>query len=625
MAAKVAGTVGVAGLEYAIGAGMLGAGLGARAVGGRGAGSQGLPQATPGHSPEYYARSAAEARLAQVVRRIDEAVGTNQAAPWEHSSIPADYTAETRERTMRQNQERSADSATEYLLATRYGGEVKSGSRAEAAIKARNVSYGGTPSQRATRSEFKSQGFRPYGPQEIDAMSAEDLTNYVSDYINRERENAPSEDEKVLVMAAFADEQLSERFFNAAASPAQHLMREAMRDAGSANEVVYTPTTFARALARSRASMTWANNAMRAVYDRYGDNANAQAIFRRVVVNKLIPALVGSGVTFVAKKIANEIYAVDREKKGGKVEITQDTFDRDVLDREISEAEKAVDVGVTGENPSFYQKISKRQEVDPRGLFLPLSGSVANTPGADLPLGPLDDLIPKSAPIYPSAPPDPDSRLPGMSIFDDRLRGDTLSERAGNPHALVTRSRISVPETIEYVPPTQYYSSMPHRPSPMEQPQVPPPQQSMKRKAISEPTHMQRNMEFQIPQNFDPQYVPAFPSSVNANTSVQWKEYTGANQGFHVPLDDAPNLVGIGFDAQTVERQFAQQSFKPPEKNENVPMGIDAKQDNMSSPHDIAPAVNAANVTNPVFKNAQKPPPEGSAHGPSLNLNSPAP
>ncbi len=137
-----------------------------------------------------------------------------------------------------------------------------------------------------------------------------------------------------------------------------------------------------------------------------------------------------------------------------------------------------------------------------------------------------------------------------------------------------------------------------------------------------EPIHYQRHMESQISQNYDPAFVPSMPSSVSANTSVHWQQYSGQNRGFTAPLDEAPNVVGIGYDAQTVEREMAQDTFKnphsPPPMNQKPSNAGEEKQPAEPSTPTVVPgekgeqSVNPANATHPAYKNVGKPTPDTS-------------
>lgn len=462
------------------------------------------------------------------------------------------------------------------------------------------------------------------------------------------------------------DVEESDLFFRAL--PTDPLLRDAMGDAGAANDVVYTPSLFARALRRAGVDFARVQEARARIMAEYPPQ-RAQAIFRKWVVDRVVPSLATSGITYGAKELFNvlndpNVVGGSREAEGGmqtpddpqkgpsmvsgvnrrsrppptdKPEMTSGVNKREksrlnevtpplpemasgvnlrektrktILDKEIMDA--ANPVGATGGHSDHAIR-------PPRGIgripiqFMALDGSVDDTPDPDLPLGPADNIIPKSAPIYPPTF-SPPTAPAGHGIFTDSMRGDSLSERANDPHAYIRRSTIPPPPSIVAIPSSQSYSPNIHGTPMFQSPTPPPPQQGFKRRAEMEPIHSQRHMENQIMQNYDPAFVPSMPSSVNANTSVHWQQYSGTNHGFTAPLDDAPNVVGIGYDAQTVEREFAQDMFKTPHQEISKESSQKAPSESATStPADSPPSepkkddgVNAANATNPTYRNVER-------------------
>ena len=220
----------------------------------------------------------------------------------------------------------------------------------------------------------------------------------------------------------FADE----TFISRVAAAHRPLVNEAMAAAGAASDVVYTPTLFARALRMAGVNSERLNDAARRIQERYPSRQIMQAVFKRWVINKVIPRLALSGIAGGAGYLVKRVLA-DKGRKGGLVEM-------DDLDGEIAQAERTVDTGYTDEHPSYGTRGFHRIVLGEEG-FRRLDGSAFYTAGADLPMGPFDAVMPKSSPIYPAAPVLPSPTLPGVGIFHETMRGDHLSERTGDPRA----------------------------------------------------------------------------------------------------------------------------------------------------------------------------------------------
>jgi hypothetical protein len=369
------------------------------------------------------------------------------------------------------------------------------------------------------------------------------------------------------------------------------IYQEAMTDAGLAMGQVFTPNSFASMLADRGIPVRNFDRVIRRIVDQFGDTANAQAFIKRWLVNKILPVAKKALITAAGTAVANEVIqsgmSLFREFNEGEYDETEEDKQ---LDSEISKAISDVTGGV--------------KPMHVLDGFKYLNGSAANTPSPEMFLGPADGYIPKSQPIYPYSAPPSSQRMPGMEIFTAPLTGDSLSERVGVAAANVRKSSIPVPPAFNYISTTQSYSDgMEH--AVLRAPTVIPPE-SLKRKAADEPTHSNRFIEKQVPWNYDPAFTPGIPSSVNAATSVEWREYSGENRGFNVPLTDAPNIVGIGFDAETTERQMNMSSSDSG--------GMEHTMDGDKT--DKSPPVNPANQTNPIYKNTEKAKPEESKEKP---------
>jgi hypothetical protein len=461
------------------------------------------------------------------------------------------------------------------------------------------------------------------------------------------------------------------------ALPHDALLRDAMGDAGAANDVVYTAQQFAEVLADAGVNFARMEQVRARIFAMFTP-LQAQRTFREWIVQKVLPKLAASGISYAAGELlklikgGKNVVGGTREVGGGKQEMNEnltdpsnvsgvdfrarndiqhlepddelfgdpdikEKFQNTIADKEIADA--AVRSGTV---PIKDQTVQHSDHVvrPPRGVgripiqFMPLDDSVGEITSPDLPLGPADNLIPKSSPIYPPTLPLRPTPA-GHDIFTDGMRGDSLSEYSNNPHAYTRRTTITPPPSQNVIPTSQYYSPNVHSSVAFQKPTPPPPQQNFKRKAELEPIHGQRHMESQISQNYDPAFVPSMPSSMSANTSVHWQQYSGQNHGFTAPLDDAPNVVGIGYDTQSVEREFAQDAFKPPEdgikpdgapeeeKKHNpdhamkppraagrIPVDMTKDTPDAGTPTSSERAVNPANATNPTFRNAGRATPQ---------------
>lgn len=370
------------------------------------------------------------------------------------------------------------------------------------------------------------------------------------------------------------------------------LMNQAMADAGAANQTVYTPYMFVQELLQRGATLPRVQEAMAYADANFGNGERARATFRRWIVNRVIPGLLTTGATAGA----TQIY-----KAGASLLSTGRLDGNEEFDMSAEMNQAAADVDNTGdENFRAFHRVSGVSNFDDYydlSGFAPLKGSVLNTPSPSAPLGPRDSIIPKSSPSVPYAPPTAPSGEVGLGIFSDVLSGDIFSERPSMAAANTRRTTIPVPAIQSYIPPSQYYTDNMERVQPQPAPVQPRPDASLlKRKATQSTTHDDRVMESYVTHSYDNSMIPALPGGMTASTGFNWKEYTDDLRGINVPLTEAINLVGIGFDAQTSEREKAQIAA--------APAAADSEKAN-ESPH-----VNAANAANPAFANAGKPPTE---------------
>lgn len=389
---------------------------------------------------------------------------------------------------------------------------------------------------------------------------------------------------------------------------------EAALDFGAASETTVTRPMFVRMLQRNRVTASRIQRVAARIYERYGNTQEARATIRKWLVQRILPTAAGAAA-YVYRQNASlfgtdgqSTPSVDRGRKGGIAEV-----DEREIDEAAGEAEEYYESGQMYKDNTRAPGVSSRSFMDKFNAIdgnprpPPLLGSVGGTASPDAPLGPTDSLFPKSSPLVPPSNLPRGSGLPGAGIFTARLDGDSLSERVGTPAAAVKRTTIPVPPAINYIAPSQYYAGTERRYVAERTAPVATHAQSLKRKADTITTHQDRNMEAQVPQTYDSTQIPSMPASVNANTSVQWKEYAAPYTGYNVPLTDTPNVVGIGFDAATSERELAEKSMgqEGKEVSQPAPAPVPGKE---VAPLVPAPGkeVNPANATNPALRNVDK-------------------
>ncbi len=394
----------------------------------------------------------------------------------------------------------------------------------------------------------------------------------------------------------------------------EQLLQEAMNDVGSAMEAKQTPDQFARMAVERGVTVRRVVQVRNMIRERYGETARERATFRAWLVKRILPATAGAAATYILQ----QAYAAFKEGKGGIVNVEE--IKSKVLAREIDEAVGMVDGEDDSDGrPEYPVPRSGVNDRYARGAWIEdaknmLNGSVLNIPSTDAPLGPIDRFIPKSEPTLP-----PSGGVvgpgPSGSIFSSKLDGDRLSERRSEPSANVLRTRIPVPPSLSVIPPSQSYLNLERIPPPNQAPVPSTPPQNLKRKAdIITPGH-DAMMASQVTATYDATNTPALPGGVTGPTSARWKEYTQPYKGYNVPLTDAPNLVGIGFDAETMERKLAEGDADetPEERKKPEAMGIEHTPSETPEPAMESDTVNVANETNPSLGNKGRPAPPQAA------------
>ena len=383
------------------------------------------------------------------------------------------------------------------------------------------------------------------------------------------------------------------------------VLREAMMDIGSRLEAPQNIDDTALSWARRGFTPSRIRQMMADVQQRFGVTDRSRAVIRQWILRSILPSVASATATYVLQ----QAYAVYRRGKGEIINV-----DEAIRYREIIEAAEAVDGqddddGNNTGRPSsagvFSSGLAERAKKAQfmRGEFESLNGSVLNIPSTDAPLGVVDSVIPKSSPTLPPTGPI-HSLGPSGAIFTPDLQGDRLSERRSQKAANVLRTTIPVPPIISSISPAQSYMALERIPPPPPPPTPSVPAQTTKRKADFITPEQDFLMASQVTATYDTNNVPALPGGVTGPTSQRWREYEAPYQGYNVPLTDAPNLVGIGFDAETMERKMAEEGN---EKSEPAtPMGMEHAQPPGAEPLTPTP-VNTANETNPAVANKGKP------------------
>jgi len=117
-----------------------------------------------------------------------------------------------------------------------------------------------------------------------------------------------------------------------------------------------------------------------------------------------------------------------------------------------------------------------------------------------------------------------------------------------------------------------------------------------------------------VTQNYDPTMTTSMPANVSAPTSTFAEDYTGENRAYRQFLDDAPNVVGIGYDEYSTERdvmerlvtseagvprqQFGKRAIET-DKTE-----VDDDSAALDQPDRPPGGVSVADTRNPLFANA---------------------
>ena len=328
-----------------------------------------------------------------------------------------------------------------------------------------------------------------------------------------------------------------------------------------------------------------------------GGNPATTAVFRRWVLDRILPGAAGSAVTYALERIASSVVPSEHNNRN----VTVEDIRQELLDHELRTAADELDIGdearsVVG-SASWYDKLSA------------LPGSVQWTPNTSTDTGLSVDPYP--APIVPPIMGDIIT-YPGDGVFSRKLRGDTLSERPDDTRAMkrVTGLKVADLELPKRtgLPPVLVIPDAPkfnglgmHATHGQPTPYFP---------AIHQTA---RQTDHIGSQTYDTTMVANVPSFVSPATSSAGGLYGRDSRAYRNPLDSAPNVTGIGFDAQETERRLVEAigvsdgSTNPPTTSPQTNPFADDQRSYQSRQE---PAfVPVGDMTNPLFANvgAQQP------------------
>jgi hypothetical protein len=410
------------------------------------------------------------------------------------------------------------------------------------------------------------------------------------------------------------------------------LGREVLAEyAAAAEELPDAQAAAARAVSRGWTRRTFDRMRER-VRNEMGDGQNARNVIKKIILEKIVPPVAAAAGTYAS----SQLFPVSREGKGDIVEVTGDgKIEAPHEDTTIDEAIARAKNETASVQPSFpiysgvvrtgmpsnraiakvfgnYPDGTPRNDLgthdingEPIVRPLPSSAVYTSTPG--FPLGSIDRVLPKSSPLIPTLPP-PTSRdrNPFELLFGIPL-GSDLGEKASDPSANVKKTSIPLPPIQNSIPPAESYTGKDRQTrQPPESFVDPVPGYRAKRKALDYPTHDDRSLERDVAVSFDSTNMPAIPSSVSPSTSVDAAEFGAPFKGFNTPLDSAFNIVGL-YDAESMEREMAVADQDNTSAESKVPMP--SAQTNYPGKEQTVPEPNAANATNPAYRN-QTPQPQ---------------
>lgn len=353
----------------------------------------------------------------------------------------------------------------------------------------------------------------------------------------------------------------------------------------------FVHTLAARGTSGPRIQAAW-----RRISGPLGGNPATTAVFRRWILDRILPGAAGSAITYALERIANSVVPGEHNNRN----VTVEDIRQELLDHELRTAAEELDIGdearsVVG-SASWYDKLSA------------LPGSVQWTPNTATDTG--LSVEPYPAPIVPPIVGDIIT-YPGDNVFSRNLTGDMLSERLDDTRAAKRVSVVKIPELPipkrTGLPPELVIPNAPvssglgvrsfHRVN-----------------AYFPAIHEKARTTDHIgSQTYDTTMVANVPSFVSPATSSAGGLYGRDSRAYHNPLDSAPNITGIGFDTQETERRLVE-AIGVSDGSSNLPVAsaplnpfVDDQRSYQSRQE---PAfVPIGDMSNPVFSNvgAQQP------------------
>lgn len=395
------------------------------------------------------------------------------------------------------------------------------------------------------------------------------------------------------------------------------VLSEAKGDFEMKNERPVTDVQFASAMATAGLSAARLTRAARAVVGRFGNTQAARATLRGYIANRLLPGVAGAALTWGLEQAYNSWITPSGARLEGNHEFR---VEEDTLQYELDRVYRELRIGDSAASGTR----------DYSDSLPPIEGSVLFTPAPASNYGTRNTCMPPRTPDYPVLP-SLKRPQPGRDIFNYLLEGTSLSERADDDRARRTRTKIDQPlpmpapsalneptfgqglgvekvaDAIKASAPTSNISTTHGGDATVE---------LRKRISAWEQTQPQ---DQHVTQNFDPAMSTSIPASVSGATSTRAQEYSAENQGYRQFLDDAPNLVGVGYDECSVERelmerlttteggvprqQFGKQTIEPDKSEVNDKSYVDLGQPDRPGGGN---AVAVAEMKNPVFTNIGK-------------------
>lgn len=381
---------------------------------------------------------------------------------------------------------------------------------------------------------------------------------------------------------------------------------------------------FADAIVQSGTRVSSIQRAAERLSSRFGfDSPATRAALRKYVLRRLLPAAASAAATFALKQTWSAITGAPSESRNEEFDMRRVDIGRELDDYEFDYdmGEILRDMGI-GDGAVPHKDYSDS--------LLPIEGSVLFTPDPNRPYGVRDSYMPTPVPPYPAMP-SLKRPPPSGDVFNYALQGTNLSERGDDLRARRTRTRLDqplpLPSPSPAIPLDQARASLPQAPASTNTPPPPVPSAGLTSSGANfrqnpalqmiqrvKGYEQQLSEDHAVTQNYDPTMTTSMPANVSAPTSTFAEDYTGENRAYRQFLDDAPNVVGIGYDEYSTERdvmerlvtseagvprqQFGKRAIET-DKTE-----VDDDSAALDQPDRPPGGVSVADTRNPLFANA---------------------